>query len=76
MYAEAVAAVISLSVNHVLCDVQNLPVEATIGPQARASAPIDRKTPVIAPFWFSGPIRVTNVIMHVTTMAVAVSTYM
>ena len=50
-----------------------LPIDATIGPQARAKAPNDRNIPVITPFWFSGPILVTRVIMHVTTIAVAVT---
>lgn len=48
-----------------------LHIEATIGPQALAKAPKERNIPVITPFWFSGPIFVTRVIMHVTTMAVA-----
>lgn len=50
-----------------------LPEEATTGPQARANAPKERNIPVITPFWFSGPIRVTRVIIQVTTIAVAVN---
>lgn len=53
----------------------SLPMDATIGPHARANAPNDRNIPVIIPFWFSGPTRVTKVIMQVTTIAVAVKDF-
>jgi hypothetical protein len=55
--------------------VHNIPILATMGPTARASAPSDLKIPITVPFWSCEPSFETRVIIHGTTIAVAETGY-
>lgn len=44
-----------------------------MGPTARANAPSDLKIPITVPFWSCDPSFETKVVIHGTTIAVAVT---
>ena len=48
---------------------QSSPKEETIGPNALAKAPRDRKVPKIVPFWSGGPLDEARVVKQGTTVA-------
>lgn len=50
---------------------RTLPMHAIVGPNALANAPSDLKMPNTVPFWSWLPYCDINVVMHVTTNAVA-----